>query len=151
MASQNNGESSSGAQPQPSSPQPSLAELGLGLGLADTFSRASVGEETASSQSSTNDTQAETGLTDAELAENARRVAAAAAARESISDAALSAFGIQFDADSFNEDQELRSPTKSISPRKYKMKAVEGHHDFFSNLANTPELFMELAKHLRIA
>ena len=149
MFSQNNGKFFSSREPQHSTSQFSNQGLGLGVDLTDIFSCASSVSEEAFPPS-INDSHSEIGLTPAELAENACRIAAAEAARTSITDSALSALGIQLDADSFNEDQELRSPTKSISPQKHQVKIVEKHHDFFSNMANTPELLLELAKHLRI-
>ena len=118
---QNNGESSSSRQQQPPTSQPSrqgLGVLGLGLDLTDSFSRASVDEP----PSFTDTDQRDTPIMAAELATNARRVAAAEHARNTITDADLSAFGIQIMPSSFLEEPpQEASPTKA-SPCKHKSK-----------------------------
>jgi hypothetical protein len=148
MLSQNNGEPSH--QPQPTTSQLQYPRLGLGLGLADSFARASV-EEVDDGEEEAPKEQDQTTETNEERAENERRVAAAKQARATITDAALAAKGIDWDIDYlFSDELEFLSPTKPISLCKSNIKMISKHHDFFSNMANTPELFMELAKHLRI-
>lgn len=164
MFPQNNGESSSSRQPQRSTSQSSssrqtqpltsqLQNLGLGFGLGlNSLSRSSVDDEWEDDS----DEEAEAGTdtrTDEERVESERRVTAAEQARATITDDALAAKGINwndYDWPFSDEAEFLPVRTSMFNPQKGSLKTLKKRHDFFSNLANTPELFMELAKHLRI-
>ena len=88
-----------------------------------------------------------------ERLEASRRVQAAEKERATISDADLAAKGIAWDEESFSDNDEcegLPIRVSTFNPQNGDLESSPKRHDFFSNMANMPELFMELAKHLRI-
>lgn len=168
--SQQNGESSSNRRPLPTTSQSSSSRqrqptssrskgAGIGLGL-DYFSRASDGDEWSDSDEEDGPEPGTDLRTDEQRAENELRVRAATQARATITNDALAAKGITWFGDEwpYADDAEFlpvraaafNPQTTLFNPQKGSLKTLRRRHDFFSNLANTPELFMELAKHLRI-
>ena len=91
-------------------------------------------------------------IPEVEIKKNERAVDAAEKARQEITEEALAAFGIVLDRaalDMSMDDQQLQSQ-EQVHLTKRKFKRVKVRKNFFSDLANYPELFMELAKHLKI-
>jgi hypothetical protein len=170
---QKNGESSSN---RPSQSDPSqLQGLGLafGQGFTESFTRTSVAEEDEWEDDDKEDgdedmeegdgkvngmgkrkevPQVEDNRTDEECAEAVRKIIAAEQARAAISEAALAAKGIEWNEDLFfsGEREFIPIRTSTFNPQNGSLKTLRKRHDFFSNMANMPELLMELAKHLRI-
>lgn len=139
MPFQNNDESPI-CQPQPTTSQLQDLGLGLGLSLTDSFAWSSVEEGD----------QEQLEITNEEYAENERRVTAAELARASITDSALAATGIDPDIEALCSEDFDPDLLFQLGPIKSKPKFLKNGLDFFSNMANVPELFMELAKQLRI-
>ena len=136
-----------------------LPGLGLGLGF-NPISGSSVDDEWDDSDVEDGPEPGTDIRNDEQRAENERRVRAAEQARATITNDALAAKGIAWnDGDwDLNDEAEflpvrtaLPNPqTTMFNPQKGSLKTLRRRHDFFSNLASTPELFMELAKYLRI-
>ena len=152
MSYVNNDKPFTSRQRQPISSQLHGLGPGLGLGLSDCFALAAINgdEEEAITQ------QEPEGLTKEELEHYARNIEAAEQARASITEAEIEAKGIEPDMGLLIGDGELSiriSSTKAIALPKSIVTTTaktQERRDFFSSLSNTPELFMELAKQLRV-
>ena len=90
--------------------------------------------------------------TPAERLDASRRLLAAEQARATISNAALAAKGIRWDENVFFNDEREFLPVQAsvFNPQKGNLRTIRKRHDLFKEMANIPELFMELAKYLHI-
>jgi hypothetical protein len=87
-----------------------------------------------------------------EIERNKLVVDAAEKARQEMTEEALAAFGIVPDDASLVKlmDGQQAQVKEQVQLKKRQVKRVKARRDFFSDLANFPELVMELAKHLKV-
>jgi hypothetical protein len=87
-----------------------------------------------------------------EIERNKRVVDAAEKARQEMTEEALAAFGIVPDEALLvkSMDGQQAQVKEQVRLKKRQVKRIKARRDFFSDLANFPELIIELAKHLKM-